>query len=195
MARLMTVALLTASALSAQTPGRTPAPVAAPAAKPTATTAPALPNSKPDPWAALRFLLGSWEVKTTGGVAQAQAAAGYTFRLELRDHVLVRHSRSGACMSPEDLDCQHNDLLTIYASGAGAAMEALYLDNEGHVIHYSISTPKPNAVLLLSDPSQPGPQYRLSYELDDKVMNGRIEVKEPGAADFSSYLEWSGHQR
>ncbi len=56
--------------------------------------------AKADPWAGLRFLLGSWEAKTTGGVAQAQASAGYSFRLELRDHVLARHSRSGVCISP-----------------------------------------------------------------------------------------------
>jgi len=93
-AGLAAMALLTVCGVTAQASVSTPA--------------------KADPWAALRFLLGSWEAKTTGGMAQAQAAAAYSFRLELRDHVLARHSRSGACAAPEDFDCQHNDLLYIY---------------------------------------------------------------------------------
>jgi len=166
---LAAMALLTACGLSAQTPA--------------------------DPWAGVRFLLGSWEAKTTGGVAQAQAAAAYTFRLELRDHVLARHSRSGACTGPEDFDCQHNDLLYIYPAGNGQTLEAIYFDNEGHVIHYGVSTPKAGTVVFLSDAAQPGPQYRLSYTFLDGVMSGQFELKMPGQADFTSYLQWSGKRR
>jgi hypothetical protein len=75
--------------------------------------APAQTSAKADPWAGVRFLLGSWGAKTTGGMAQAQVSAGYAFRLELRDHVLARHSRSGACTAPDDFNCQHSDLLYI----------------------------------------------------------------------------------
>jgi hypothetical protein len=151
--------------------------------------------AKADPWAGVRFLLGSWSAKTTGGMAQAQASAGYAFRLELRDHVLVRHSRSGACNAPDDFDCQHSDLLYIYPSGNGSALQAIYFDNEGHVIHYGVSTPKPGSVVFLSDPAQPGPQYRLSYVLLDGVMAGKFELKMPGQTEFMSYLEWSGKRQ
>ena len=96
-------ALLTLVTLAAQTPAQTPAP-------PPAAQTPA----NPDPWISVRFLMGTWESKTTGGVAQAQASAGYAFRLELRDHILARHTRSGVCNAPDDFDCQHSDLLYIY---------------------------------------------------------------------------------
>jgi hypothetical protein len=171
---------------------------AQPPAKPPAQPAPALtaqPLVNTDPWVGVRFLIGSWEAKTTGGVAQAQASAGYAFRLELRDHILARHTRSGSCIAPDDFDCQHSDLLYIYPGGNGFALQAIYFDNEGHVIRYDLSTPKPNAVVFLSDPAQPGPQYRLSYELLEGVMNGKFELKMPGQADFTSYLEWSGKRR
>ena len=143
----------------------------------------------------VRFLIGSWEAKTTGGVAQAQASAGYSFRLELRDHVLARHSRSGACSAPDDFDCQHSDLLYIYPAGNGQAFEAIYFDNEGHVIHYGVTTPKPGTAIFLSDPAQPGPQYRLSYTFLDGVMSGKFELKMPGQTEFTSYLEWSGKRQ
>jgi hypothetical protein len=173
---LAAMVLLTACGLSAQTPAKEP-------------------PAKTDPWSAFRFLLGSWEAKTTGGVAQAQASAAYTFRLELRDHILARHSRSGACTAPEDFDCQHNDLFYIYPEVNTQKLEAIYFDNEGHVIHYDVSIPKTGTVVFLSDTSQPGPQYRLSYELADGVMSGKFELRPPGQTDFSSYLEWSGKQR
>jgi len=171
--------LLAACGLSAQAPVQTPAQTPA----------------KPDPWAGLRFLLGSWEAKTTGGVAQAQASAGYSFRLELRDHVLARHSRSGACTAPDDFDCQHNDLLYIYPAANGQTLVAIYFDNEGHVIRYDVSSPKAGTVVFLSDAAQPGPQYRLSYELADGALSGKFELKMPGQTDFMSYLEWSGKRR
>jgi hypothetical protein len=128
-------------------------------------------------------------------VAQAQAPAGYAFRLELRDHILARHSRSGACINQDDAECQHNDLLYIYPEGGGPTFKAIYFDNEGHITHYDLSLPKPGTAVLLSDAAQPGPQYRLTYTLLDGVMSGQFELKMPGQADFSSYLEWSGHQR
>ncbi len=137
----------------------------------------------------------SWEAKTTGGVAQAQAQAAYTFRLELRDHILARHSRTGACVSSDDSQCQHSDLLYIYPGTNGQGFEAIYFDNEGHVIHYGVSIPKPGTVVLLSDAAQPGPQYRLTYTFLDGVMSGELEMQMPGQTAFTSYLEWSGRGR
>ena len=147
---------------------------------------------------AYRVLLGhsrvgdAWEAKTTGGVAHAQASGGYAFRLELSDHVLARHSRTGACSSPDDVDCRHTDLLYVYPASNGQSFQAIYLDNEGHLIHYDISTPKPGTAVFLSEVGQPGPQYRLSYELVDGALSGKFELKMPSQADFMSYLEWSG---
>ena len=206
-ALFLAMALLTASGVCAQTPAQapakpsaqSPAPTPAPAAaKPSAQTpapAPAKAPAKADPWTGLRFLLGTWEAKTTGGVAQAQASAGYAFRLELRDHLLARHSRTGTCAAPDDFDCQHSDLLYIYPAAAGQAFEAIYFDNEGHVLHYAVSIPKPGTAVFLSDAAQPGPQYRLSYTYLDGVMSGQFEMKMPAQADFTSYLEWSGKLR
>lgn len=148
--------------------------------------------AKPDPWAGLRFLLGSWEAKTTGGVAQAQAAGIYAFRLELNDHVMARHSSNGACNGPDPFDCRHSDLLYLYTEGNGPALQAIYLDNEGHVIHYDVSSPKPATAVFISNPTQPGPQYRLSYELSGGMMTGKFELRMPGQTDFMTYLEWSG---
>jgi hypothetical protein len=208
-ALFLTVSLLEAQAPAPAKPGAassTPAsssPASSGAAKPgpgkadpaKASTPAVVPgqvvSAKPDPWVDFRFLVGAWEAKTTGGVAQVQVIANYSFRLELHDHILARHTTKGHCNSVDDFDCRHSDLLYIYPADNGQGFLAIYFDNEGHVIHYTVSAPKPGTVLLISDAAQPGPQYRLTYELLEGAMTGKFEVKMPGQGDFSSYLEWS----
>jgi hypothetical protein len=174
---------LAACGLSAQAPAATAAQPMAPKA------------GQPDPWATLRFLFGTWEGKTTGGVAQAQAPASYSFRLELRDHIVARHTSIGACSSPDDLECRHSDLLYIYPGAGGGSFQAIYFDNEGHVIRYDVSVPTVGTALFVSSPGQPGPQYRLTYTLVEDAMTGKFEIRMAGQGDFMSYLEWSGKRQ
>jgi len=148
-----------------------------------------------DPWQSLRFLLGTWEAKTQSGSAGAAAAGTYTFQLELRNHVLARHSSSAGCKGPADFDCEHGDLLYLYQDAAGQPLKAIYFDNEGHVIHYDVATPAPNTLVLESAASSNGPQYRLMYELKGSVMSGKFQLRLPGQSEFRSYLEWSGGRK
>lgn len=60
--------------------------------------------------------------------------------MELKNHVLARHSHYAAgCNGPRDFDCDQGDLHYVYQETPGSPLKALYLDNEGHVIHYSVS--------------------------------------------------------
>ena len=77
----------------------------------------------------------------------------------------------------------------------GQPLKAIYFDNEGHVIHYDVSTPTPTTVTFLSDPATPAPQFRLVYEKKDSVMFGKFQMHMPGQTDWKSYLEWSGAAR
>lgn len=153
-------------------------------------------QAKPDPFAKLTFLQGTWDAKAAG---QGTAAVGtYTFRLELKEHVLARHSTSAeACKGPATFDCEHGDLLYVYADGPG--LKAIYLDNEGHVIHYDVSAPEPGTAMFLSEAAQAGspmgPQFRLVYVLKDGVMSGKFQMRMPGGTEWRSYLEWSGGKK
>jgi uncharacterized glyoxalase superfamily protein PhnB len=75
------------------------------------------------------------------------------------------------------------------------AQEAIDFYNEGHVIHYEVSTPTPTTATFLSNPSQPGPQFRLSYELKGSTMYGKLQMRMPAQTEFKSYLEWSGERK
>jgi hypothetical protein len=150
-------------------------------------------SSEADPLKALSFLEGTWEGKTGSGSAGAQVTGTYTFQRELRNHTLARHTNSiGACKGPAAFDCEHSDLLYVYQDAGGQSLKALFLDNEGHVIHYDVSTPSPTTAVFLSNSSQPGPQFRLLYELKDQIMSGKFQMRMPGQEEWKSYLEWSG---
>lgn len=153
------------------------------------------PSTNDDVWKPLRFLIGTWEAKTQGGSAGAVSTGTYTFQLELRSHVLARHAINEGCKSPADFDCEHGDLLYIYPATPGRSFKAIYFDNEGHIIHYDVSTPSTASVIFISDPSQAAPQYRLTYELKDNTMSGKFGIRMPARTEFTTYLEWSGGKK
>ena len=148
-----------------------------------------------DSWKPLQFLIGTWEAKTLGGSAKAEGTGTYTFQLELRSHILARHSDSEACKGPADFNCEHGDLLYVYREAAGQPYKAIYFDNEGHVIRYEVTAESASAATFLSDPSSPGPQFRLQYSLDGSIMSGKFQMRMPGQTQFKSYLEWSGAKK
>jgi hypothetical protein len=143
-------------------------------------------------WKALDFLIGTWEAKNLGGSAGAAGSGLYSFRLELGNSVLARHSNNNACKGPVDFDCDHGDLLYVYKDASDQPYKAIYFDNEGHVIHYEVSIPKPGTAIFLSGESKSLSQYRLIYELKGSTMFGKFQMRPPGKAEFTSYLEWSG---
>jgi hypothetical protein len=149
-----------------------------------------------DPWKALGFLEGTWDAHTQGGAAQAQGNGTYSFAPELKHHVLVRRSGdSTGCKGPASFDCEHRDLLYVYQEAENQPLKAIYFDNEGHVIHYAVSTPDPTTAVFISEASPSGPQFQLVYQLKDMVMSGKFQMRMPGQAEWKSYLEWNGAKK
>jgi hypothetical protein len=156
---------------------------------------PALSATAEDPWKALSFLEGTWDARAPSGSAGAQVSGTYTFKAELKHHVLARHSEPADCKGPKAFDCKHSDLLYIYQEADGQPLRAIYLDNEGHVIHYAVSTPEATTALFVSEASPSRPQFQLVYQLKDAVMSGKFQMRMPGQSDWKSYLEWSGAKK
>lgn len=152
-------------------------------------------STSPDPFKTLAFLQGNWAATThdSGGI---HVAGTYAFKPELGGHVFGRHvTNLAACKGPDGFDCEHSDLLYVFEEMPGQPLKAIYFDNEGHVIHYNVTTPDPTTAVFLSDASMPGPQFRLTYELKNSVMYGKFQMHMPGMVDWKSYLEWSGSKR
>jgi hypothetical protein len=169
-------------------------------------SSPAQTSAPSDPWQPLKFLTGTWEARTSdtpgSGTAQAKVTGVYSFAFELNSHVLARHSSSASCKAPADFNCEHSDLLYLYLEGPAGnpVIKAIYFDNEGHTIHYDVTTPAPTTAVFLSDPATPGPQFRLVYERKDNerkeaTLSGKFQMKMPGQPEFKSYLEWGGPKK
>ncbi len=149
------------------------------------------PHRQPRPLVRPSFLEGTWEAKTTDP-SGPQTSGRYTFVRELDGHILARHATTDpGCKAPASFDCKHGDLLYLFGNAPGQPLQAIYFDNEGHTLHYDITTPTPTSVIFLSQPG-PGPRFRLTYERKGPLMSGKFQMRMPGAGDWHSYLEWSG---
>jgi hypothetical protein len=161
-------------------------------------------NAKPaDTLSSLDFLVGTWNAKSDAAAGSAGAASlgMYTFYRDLNGHALARISSTDTCKGPNAFDCNHHDQLTIFPDPNGQAVHgaslfALYLDNEGHVIYYTITTPDPHTAIFDSQGAKGAPKFRLMYHLEGMgpkaVMSGKFQMAPPGSDEYHSYLEWSG---
>lgn len=132
----------------------------------------------PDPFTPVTFLAGEWVGEGSGA---------FSFRSELEGKAFVRHSWASYPAKDGRPAVRHEDLMTVYPEGG--RLKALYLDNEGHVIHYTASAlEKGEGVVFLSDP-QPGPAFRLTYEVKGAgAVNVAFAIAPPGQP-FTTYVE------
>ena len=168
-----------------------------------ATTAHPQTPAPTDPLAPLDFLTGTWTAITNApaGTAGASSSGTYTFRRDLNGHALDRLSSADTCTAPKSFDCNHHDRLTIFSDPNAIATHhssllAFYMDNEGHIIYYVISTPDPHTAVFDSQSPPNAPKFRLTYHLEGTgpkaIMTGKFQMAPPGSDDYHSYLEWSG---
>ena len=150
-----------------------------------------------DQWKDLRFLIGEWS-GAGGGAATGQGMGTYTFLSELDGKVLVRRSSADYPAANGRPAIHHVDVMTVYFESEGKAPEAIYFDNEGHVIHYAVETDAAGKVARFVSPEQAGqPRFRLTYrETAPGVVAGQFEVAPPGKpAAFTGYQEWSAQRK
>lgn len=147
-----------------------------------------------DPWAPLQFLVGTWAGEGSGEPGPT-GTGGFAFSFELDNQILVRKNWAKYAPSPgEKTGTSHEDLMIIYPDSGHAAIRAIYFDNEGHVINYVASFPAKQSVTFESGASQPGPRYRLTYELgSDSKLVIVFSIAAPGQP-FKEYTRGVVHR-
>lgn len=137
------------------------------------------------PWQRLDFLMGKWiGVAGPNDTPLGAGQGAYSFEPELDRKIIVRRNQAAY-----DSGVKHEDLMVVYLDSPGDTPRAIYFDSEGHTIRYNLAFPKPQTAVFESDGAQPGPRYRLTYWLENGVLNGKFEVAPPGA-EYKSYLNW-----
>lgn len=136
----------------------------------------------------LFFLIGTW---TSSG--PDNSTGGTVFSLSLQGQVMLRTNFAAYPAQGDKPASRHDDLMVIYPSGR--VWRADYYDNEGHVIRYSVVTPRTGTALFVSDEVPQQPRYRLTYVLRGDGLAGTFEVAPPGQPEgFKTYLTWKSQK-
>jgi hypothetical protein len=140
-------------------------------------------------WQGLGWLEGQWTA--SGGGAQA-AIGGFSFSREAGGRVLMRRNFADYPAQNGQPASRHEDLMVVERGEGG--LRATYWDDEGHTIHYAVTTPSDGAVMFLSTDTA-GPHYRLSYKRTVTGLEGRFEIAPADkAANFQTYLSWTARR-
>lgn len=136
-----------------------------------------------DSW---KWLTGEW--KGEGSGQPGQGGGTFSFIPDLNNKIIVRKSHSEYITEQSKTPVIHEDLMVIYADQEGNFTRAIYFDNEGHTINYSISFSE-REITLTSDKTAGIPVFRLTYTLlDAETVNTSFEISRDGTS-FSRYIE------
>jgi len=152
-------------------------------------------QGKMDPqWAPLNFLIGDWVGE--GGGEPGQGDGGFSFLPDQEGRILIRKNYANYPATKDKPAYSHTDLTVIYQEPGETRLRAIYFDNEGHTIHYTVHpSANGNSVQFVSDVSTAQPRYRLTYlKTGDDQLAIRFEIAPPGK-DFSTYIEAKAHRK
>lgn len=139
-----------------------------------------------DAWANWSWLMGGWEGE--GGGQPGQGSGSFSFKTDLDGKILVRKSHSEYPASGNRPATIHDDLMVVSIDQTGNPAKAIYFDNEGHTINYSI-TYAPDSVVLQSEKTPDAPVFRLTYsKIDEQTVNTKFELSHDGE-NFMTYIE------
>ena len=136
------------------------------------------------------FLIGHWVSPMSGEPGEGVAGSS-TFTFELDRNIILRKGRAEFAPRPgEKVGLVHDDLLIIFQEQEESFVRAIYFDNEGHTLHYTVSFPeKGEGAIFETDPTRPGPRFRLVYSTDHKGdLWSDFQVGVPGG-EFQSHVK------
>jgi hypothetical protein len=135
----------------------------------------------------LSFLLGTWVGEGSGSPGSGAGVA--QFMSEVGGRVIVRRNHAEYPVTAERGAFVHDDYMMVYRN-PDATVKAVYSDNEGHVILYTVSSGA-RSVTFTSDSTSPGPRYRLVYrKTGDATLVNTFEIAPPGKPNaFSVYVQ------
>jgi hypothetical protein len=137
-------------------------------------------------WEKWNFLLGTWVGEGSG--QPGQGSGSFTFAFDLGQKILIRKNHTEFPASGGRPANIHEDLMIVYPESGGIPAKAIYFDNEGHVIHYSVIY-SGESIVLTSEKNGNMPIFRLTYNaLDPETINTKFEMSQDGE-NFRTYLE------
>ena len=146
-----------------------------------------LVSAQPDKtWSGLEKLTGVWVGEGSG--QPGQGSGTFSFSHELDGKIIVRKSHSEYPAETNKPKIIHDDLMIIYPGQGVDPARAIYFDNEGHKIEYTVIV-SDNSIVFTGDKVTGTPVFRLVYTfLDNDRVNTRFEMSQDGVR-FMTYVE------
>jgi hypothetical protein len=146
-----------------------------------------LSSGRPDStWQKWNWLMGEWVGEGSG--KSGQESGWFSLQSDLDRKILVRKNHSEHPASKDMPGNIHDDLMIVFLDNTGYPGKAIYFDNEGHVINYTISFAD-TSIIFASDRIQNMPVFRLTYYLIDKEnIMVKFEMSQDGSF-FQLYRE------
>jgi len=144
----------------------------------------------------LDFLLGEWIAE--GGGGPGQGTGGFSFELDLQGRVLIRKNYAEYPATKDGPAHRHDDLMVIYKQPTSEQLRAVFFDNEGHAINYSIrSGDHGKLVEFLSDATASAPTYRLTYQsTGSDTLSLKFEIASAESPNsFRTYIVAKAHRQ
>lgn len=140
-------------------------------------------NSVFEKWS---WLIGEWQGE--GGGQPGQGGGTFSFKTDLEGKIMVRKSHSEYPASGNRPATIHDDLMIVSLDYSGNPTKAIYFDNEGHTINYTIAYAL-NTIVLTSEKIPNVPTFRLTYTLlENQIVNTKFEMSQDGVK-FMTYVE------
>lgn len=147
-------------------------------------------------WDAWQYLMGDWVAE--GGGAPGQGAGTLSFSTDLEGRILVRKNHVEYPATSEHPARTHDDLMLIYEDPHSRAIRAIFLDAEGHVIHYAVAYSADGKIITQLSDLVPGqPRFRFTYtQLPGGELGTRFEIAPPDKpGQFAVYVEGKAHRK
>jgi hypothetical protein len=127
-----------------------------------------------DRWKEFRFLIGNWSGDGVGPAGQG--IGDLSVETDLNETILKMTNVQN--FTGKDRKTTYRGTMIV-----SAGSKALFLDNEGHVLHYTI-TFGPKTITFLSQPEPNSPRFRFSYlDLGGNHMKCSFDIAPPPNLD------------
>jgi hypothetical protein len=139
----------------------------------------------------LKFLVGKWVGEGTAETGQG-GAGSCSFASDLQGTVLMRRNHSEYPATGNRTAIVHDDVMVIYPDKARQQLRAFYTDNEGNIIHYTVTAAADGKSAVFLGDTEPGARrYRLTYVITQaERMTITFEMAPPGTPDlFQKFIE------
>jgi hypothetical protein len=147
-----------------------------------------------DRWSGWQFLVGEWVGEGTG--TPGEGTGGFTITPDLHNSVLVRRNFAEYPATKDKPAFTHVDLMVMYYENEEP--RAIYFDNEGHVIRYSVEFSHDSSSLtFLSEHVASAPRFRFTYiKGSPGSLKILFDIAPPNSPDtFSRYIEATARRK